>query len=637
MPKSLFPDASPETRARLEQDPALLLFSEYDWSAHALGSICTWSESLRGAVRAMMTAPVPMVMMIGQRGTLIYNSHYARFAEGRHPDIFGMSVFDAWPEAAAFNAVQLAKGLAGLSTSIPQQEFLLNRNGTPEPIWMEQHYSPVLDADGLPLGTLGIVLDITGRIIAEQALARSEERLSLAINGTSLVGTWDWDIVNDSVTADERFATLYNLDPQRAGLGLPISEFLHAVHPDDARRVRDEIAAALRTSEAFESEYRLVAGDGSIIWVVASGRPRLDAAGKPYRFPGVTFDVTEQHRVAEALAESDLQFRTLADAMPQMVWSTRPDGYHDYYNARWYELTGMPEDAVKGDGWSYLIHEDDRTRTWNTWRNSLRTGEPYQVEYRLRHHTGEFRWTLARALPMHDAGGQVGRWIGTCTDIHESRLAADERELVAQELSHRIKNIFAVLTGIVSLSARNSPEIKPFADQLRERIFALGEAHDFVRPHSHASSGASGQGTLSSLIMRLMLPYNNDAGDRIRFVGDDALIDEAAATPLALLFHELATNAAKYGALRNEAGAVTITARATGERYHLNWHETGGPVTAEPIALSGFGSRLIQLSVEGQMRGELHRRWKPEGLEVDISLPVDALRRSERSPAGGSS
>src|SRR5690606_22232375 len=124
MPKSLFPDASPETRARLEQDPALLLFSEYNWSAHALGSICTWSESLRGAVRAMMTAPVPMVMMIGQRGTLIYNSHYARFAEGRHPEIFGMSVFDAWPEAAAFNAVQLAKGLAGLSTSIPQQEFL---------------------------------------------------------------------------------------------------------------------------------------------------------------------------------------------------------------------------------------------------------------------------------------------------------------------------------------------------------------------------------------------------------------------------------------------------------------------------------------------------------------------------------
>jgi PAS domain S-box-containing protein len=96
-----------------------------------------------------------------------------------------------------------------------------------------------------------------------------------------------------------------------------------------------------------------------------------------------------------------------------------------------------------------MFHPDDQDKAWATWRHSLQTGEPYQIEYRLRHHTGQYRWTLGRALPIKDEDGNIVRWIGTCTDIHESRLAAEERELVAQELSHRIKNIFAVLTGII--------------------------------------------------------------------------------------------------------------------------------------------------------------------------------------------
>src|SRR5690606_20703029 len=135
---------------------------------------------------------------------------------------------------------------------------------------------------------------------------------------------------------------------------------------------------------------------------------------------------------------------------------------------------------------------------------ALATGEPYQNEHRLRHHSGEFRWTLARALPLRDAAGTIVHWIGTSTDIHQSRLAAQERDLVAQELSHRIKNIFAVLTGIISLSARSRPEVKTFADELRQRIYALGEAHDFVRPHSQVSHKLENQGSLKSLIIRLM-------------------------------------------------------------------------------------------------------------------------------------
>ncbi len=634
MPRSLFPQALPETRARLEQDPVLKLVNEFDWASNPLGPIPEWPESLKGAVRTMMTATMPMAMLVGPRGILLYNNGYAEFAGPRHPEIFGMPAEDAWPEIADFNRENIARGLRGEGLSLEGQKLMLNRHGELEAVWLDLHYSPMLDEAGQPMGSFCVVIDVTTRVLAEQALARSEERMSLAISGTDLVGTWDWDVVENRVTADDQFAALYNLDSLRAGLGAPIEDFVAAIHPDDRARVAQEINQAIRDIAPFKSEYRLVASDGRITWVVASGRPRADAQGVVYRFPGVAIDVTQQHSVQEALLKSELQFRTLADTMPQMVWSTLPDGFHDYYNARWYEFTGVPVGSTDGEGWNGMFHPDDQDAAWAAWRQSLATGEPYQIEYRLRHHSGQYRWTLGRALPIRDEQGNIVRWIGTCTDIHESRLAAEERELVAQELSHRIKNIFAVLTGIIGLSARNNPEAKPFADQLRQRIYALGEAHDFVRPHSQHSRPQS-QGLLSAFIDRLMRAYNDGEGyeDRVSFSGDDAMIDDAAATPLALLFHELATNAAKYGALAGPQGFVEVIGENLDDSYRLVWRETGGPHIAQPPALNGFGTKLVGMSVEGQMGGTLSRRWNESGLEVEIVLPKDALSRSARLKA----
>src|SRR5690606_381464 len=229
-----------------------------------------------------------------------------------------------------------------------------------------------------------------------------------------------------------------------------------------------------------------------------------------------------------------------------------------------------------------------------------------------------------------DANGEIVRWFGTCTDIHETKLAAEERELVAQELSHRIKNIFAVLTGIISLSARSRPGVKDFADELRQRIYALGEAHDFVRPHSHASRPPENQVSLQSLIGRLMQPYRHGEQDRVIFTGEDIAIDDGAATPLALLFHELGTNAAKYGALAQDGGEVELIGRRDDDRYYISWKERGGPPVDGNAEPSGFGSRLIGLSVEGQLRGRLEHIWESDGLRVEVDMPVDALRRSSR-------
>ena len=627
MPNTLFPQADPAVKARLNQDDAIRLANSFDWAGTELGPMSEWPETLRTTVRIMLASDVPMVLLAGRRdGVLIYNSGYAEFAGARHPAIFGQPVLQAWPEIAEFNAENMRRGFAGESWYLPDQELILNRTGSLQPAWMNLNYSPVLDPAGEVLGVLVIVVETTSRFLAERELQESREKLDLALNASGMVGTWDWDTASDLVTADDRFARLFGVSLTDAAIGLPIAEFFKGIHPDDRDRVDAEIKAALATRDPVRFEYRLLRPDGEVRWVVASGRVIADSSGRPTRFPGVVVDITDERRIAEQLAESEMRFRTLADTMPQMVWSTLPDGNHDYYNARWYEFTGVPEGSTDGEGWNGMFHPDDQQRAWEVWRHSLTTGEPYRIEYRLRHRSGEYRWVLGQALPIRDAAGRIVRWFGTCTDIHQDKLAAEEREVVAQELSHRIKNIFAVIGGIVALAARTYPEASGLATELRARIISLGKAHDFVRPHSSASAHRNNPSSLRHLIVELMSPYNLSGDDRIDIAGDDAVIDEGAATPLALIFHELGTNAAKYGALAKPGGRVAIQITRGEESCNVIWREIGGP----PGPLSdkqGFGSRLMSLSVEGQLRGRLTRRWEPDGLAAELEIPLASLSR----------
>jgi PAS domain S-box-containing protein len=322
-------------------------------------------------------------------------------------------------------------------------------------------------------------------------------------------------------------------------------------------------------------------------------------------------------------------FRTLSDAMPQMVWSTLPDGYHDYYNARWYDYTGVPAGSTDGEGWNGMFHPDDQERARIRWRHSLDTGEPYEIEYRLRHHSGDYRWTLGRALPIHDGEGVIIRWIGTCTEIHEQKLMMEEREMIAHELSHRIKNIFSVIGGLIGLSARQHPEIGEIADDLRDRILALGRAHDFVRPHSAESAPqlGGGQGSLWGLLDQIFAPYRSVTESRIALSGDDVRIDDRSATPLALLFHELATNAAKYGALSAPDGMVHLHVSVEGDDVRIDWREEGGPPVV-PGGADGFGSRLMTLSAERQLGGRIVRDWRPDGLCLSLSIPLRSMSRA---------
>ena len=328
-----------------------------------------------------------------------------------------------------------------------------------------------------------------------------------------------------------------------------------------------------------------------------------------------------------ALRESDLRFQTLADAFPHMVWSTLPDGFHDYYNARWYEFTGVPEGSTDGEAWNGMFHPDDQERAWTRWRYSLDTGEPYEIEYRLRHRSGDYRWVLGRAMPIRDESGRIIRWMGTCTDIHQQKQSAEQNEILGRELSHRIKNIFAVVSGLIGMSSRRQKEHRAFASELQARVAALGRAHELVRPHSERSRPRMETESLHAVIAEILSPYPAMGEGRITISGEDLRVDDRGATPIALLVHELATNSVKYGALSDADGIVTVETGRTDGWATITWIERGGPEITSPPTHAGFGTALADLSVKSQLGGVLDRRWNPEGLEALVRVPMRALAR----------
>jgi PAS domain S-box-containing protein len=198
-------------------------------------------------------------------------------------------------------------------------------------------------------------------------------------------------------------------------------------------------------------------------------------------------DITEQVKTQAALRESEAKFRTIANAMPQMVWSTRPDGFDDYYNDQWYRFTGAEPQSTNGDGWNALFHPDDQQRAWTTWQRSLSTGEAYEIQYRLRHHSGEYRWTLGRALPVRTEDGTIIRWMGTCTDIHDQKVAeeglkkqSERKDEFLAMLAHELRNPLApISTGCTPAEAYRRECAARHA--IERRHLAPGRPHDKPR------------------------------------------------------------------------------------------------------------------------------------------------------------
>ncbi|KLE34830.1 hypothetical protein AAW00_07800 [Aurantiacibacter luteus] len=320
--------------------------------------------------------------------------------------------------------------------------------------------------------------------------------------------------------------------------------------------------------------------------------------------------------------EREERMRRIIEGLPQIAWSADATGRFDYFNAHWRETVGDTPPAT-ADDWREFIHPDDWQEAYDEWGRCFASGEEYGAEYRLKLADGSYAWMLALAVPVAERANEPARWFGTVTDIDETRRALEERDLLAHELSHRIKNLFAVVIGLASLKARRQPEVQSFVTELTDTLRALGRAHEFVRVGHAASSHED----LYGLLEALFEPYAREADEhRVRVSGDHVPVSAASATPLALVFHELATNSAKYGALSTDDGHVTLVVSDEGDMVRLRWQEHGGPPVSEAGA-EGFGSRLVEMSVKGQLGGTWERTFAPEGLVVDLMVSKAAIAR----------
>ena len=475
--------------------------------------------------------------------------------------------------------------------------------------WFDVHAFRLGAAEARTVAIL--VNDVSDRRRAAILTRESEERLNQALAAGNGIGTWDWDIPNDRVKADERFARLYGVPGELGRKGAPLDRFFARIHPDDLPATREAIETAVARGGDFSAEYRIVQPDGAIRWVAAQGRCRLAEDGTPLRFPGVSFDITarkqaelrqnallelgdairdltdpgeiayaasrilgttlqisrvgygvidkvretitverdwnargartlagtlqfrdhgsyiedlkagwvvaiadveldprtsatahvlkaisaaafvnmplveqddfvallyanhdtprvwndddlllmrevadrvrtatERLRAEKARRASEEQFRVFAEAVPNQIWAARPDGYLYWFNQQVYAFNGLEPGALSGvDAWETLVHPDDYPGAAAAWAQSIATGERYTVEFRARGRDGTYRWFLVRADPVRAADGSILRWVGTNTDIDDSRRQAAElirwNETLEDQVAARTRELMA--------------------------------------------------------------------------------------------------------------------------------------------------------------------------------------------------
>lgn len=297
--------------------------------------------------------------------------------------------------------------------------------------WQATHY-PLFDAKGKLLLILQDTRDITEERSASSVLEATRKQLDQALS-VGLIGTWEWDIKNDTIVADKNLAHMFGISPKQAKTGLELSVFIEAIHPDDRERVTRDIEAAIEQKTSFEAEYRTIAKDKKIRWVIARGKVEVDSKGEPLTFPGALVDITERKAAEEWLNESRQGFQDLANSMPQLVWITDAKGNVEFFNSRWYEYTGTTAAGESSsNGWIDVLHPGDISRTKKTWKRSLETGELYEIEFRLRDSTGNYRWFIGRSLPTISTNGAIKKWYGTCTDIDDQKRRASLQHFLSE-------------------------------------------------------------------------------------------------------------------------------------------------------------------------------------------------------------
>jgi len=327
---------------------------------------------------------------------------------------------------------------------------------------------------------------------------------------------------------------------------------------------------------------------------------------------------------AELTAWDVKRLRMGIEAAGVALWSWNVDTDQLTMDERSYGLWGLPREvAVSFEGLSAHIHPADRDRVRAAFAATRALVGPYEIDFRIMV-DGEIRWISARGQG-DDADIAGGTMFGIFLDVTGRKQAEEGHELLAGEMSYRVKNLLAIAAGLTAITCRSTSTTVDMARELTQRLTALGRAHDLVRP---LPTGEANAALLGDLLTVLLAPYD-DLGafsGRIRVSVPRVGVGEATATALALVIHELATNSLKYGALSIEAGTLDVScAPPSNEMMTIIWTERGGPPVTAPVGPRGFGSKLLARSLTGQLGGSIDYDWDEKGVVVILRMSKLAL------------
>jgi PAS domain S-box-containing protein len=286
--------------------------------------------------------------------------------------------------------------------------------------WCSSRGVPIADDSGEVLEWVGTMVDIDTRMRAEQELQESERRFRSIFETVQAVG-----LMLDA-SGRVSFANDYLLQLTGWTREEVIGQDYFELFIEGSSDIQHRFERALRDGEIFpHAENEILTRSGEKRWIAWDNATLHDGDGKVVGTASIGRDITEARCIQQKLLASEERFRTLVEAMPQLVWATRPDGYSDYLSSQWVEYTGVAEIDARGHAWLALIHPDDFSRTKSAWFNFINMSVPYDTEYRLRRKDGVYRWFKARGALLKNDAGEVVRIFGTSTDIHVQKTAEE--------------------------------------------------------------------------------------------------------------------------------------------------------------------------------------------------------------------
>lgn len=338
--------------------------------------------------------------------------------------------------------------------------------------WIEDRAFPIRDESGNIYRIAGLATDITHRKHIENRLRQQESRLRQAARIARL-GSWSLDVHTNKISLDDEVCKILDLSPNSS---IPQSKLLD-MYPSRWRKVIEGVInSCLADGTPYDEELQIITAAGGYIWIRTLGEAIRDQQGKIVRLEGSFQDITEQKHAATILAQGGQRLQQLANALPIIIWSSTSDGTIDYVNNRFSEYTGIDQAKITNQReWLQVVHQDDQKLANDAWENATQNDDLYLTEFRLRQANGNYRWHLARAVPVFTPQHEVVRWYGSAIDIHDTKTNEEKAQALADRLTVTLESI---TDAFVTLDTEwQFTYINQAAEQLlqRSRIELMGK------------------------------------------------------------------------------------------------------------------------------------------------------------------